>query len=358
MVALSAFKLQPSGQAGNPDHSKRRGRNQQVKNPHRAVCYIGGLGRQSFKIVTRGGLEWLECGGLARFPWLLHAFSTRRGGVSNGAARGLNLGLIPSDSPGNVHKNRRRFATRLGAENFALASLRQTHSSHIYRAVGKTPGEPEYHLSGYAAPKLTHNRAPAGDALMTDEPGILLSVRVADCLPILLVDPRRRAVAAVHAGWRGALARIVEETVGVMRQVFGSDPRYLRAAVGPGIRACCYEVSEDVVAAFCGRFVRGEKYFRALPPQNPSDAIATRYPLLFLSKEPPGHLADRLPAAHLDLVAVTKDQLQSAGLRASNIHVAEFCTACRTDLFFSHRKEGARTGRMMAVIGIKAGTGD
>ena len=178
-------------------------------------------------------------------------------------------------------------------------------------------------------------------------------MRVADCFPILLVDPRRRAVAAVHAGWRGTLARIAEKTVGVMRQIFESNPGDLRAAVGPGIGACCFEVGEEVVAAICGRFVKGEQYIRVPPPRVPADTLAAKYPLLFLSKRPPGHLDDRSPAAHLDLVAATKDQLQSAGLRASNIHAAEFCTACRTDLFFSHRKEGARTGRMMAVIGIR-----
>jgi YfiH family protein len=317
------------------------------------VCYIGGLGRQSFKIVSGGGLEWLECAALARFPWLVHAFSTRRGGVSKEPARGLNLGMTASDSAANVEKNRRQFFTQLGAEDFKLASLRQTHSTHIYQAVRKTREFPAFHLSGCAAAELPKHRVPIGDALITDAPGILLSVRVADCLPILLADPRQHAVAAVHAGWRGTLARIVEKTVGVMRQVFGSDPRDLMAAVGPGIRACCYEVGPEVVEAFCGRFVRGERYFRALPPRDPSEAIASKYPLLFLSKQPPGHLDDRLPGAHLDLVAATNDQLQVAGLRPSNIHVAGSCTACRTDLFFSHRKEGARTGRMMAVVGIR-----
>lgn len=317
------------------------------------MCYIGNLGRTTFKTVSRGGLEWLECGALTRLPWLLHAFSTRHGGVSKGAARGLNLGFIEADSRAHVEKNRRRFFSQLGEQNWTLASLRQIHSTHIYRVVRKTREEPEYHPAGYPAPAGRGRRAPEGDALMTDQPGILLPVRVADCLPILLADPRRRAVAAVHAGWRGTLARIVQKTVGVMRQVFGTDPQGLRAAVGPGIRACCYEVSEDVVGAFCGRFSRGESYFRDLPPRNPTDALAEKYPLLFLSKQPPGHLEDRLPAAHLDLVAATEDQLLEAGLRAANIHVAEFCTACRTDLFFSHRKEGARTGRMMAVIGIR-----
>lgn len=329
-----------------------------MKNPHRAVCYIAGLGRRSYRIVSKGGLTWLECNALKGFPWLLHAFSTRRGGVSKGAARGLNLGMITSNPTANVEKNRRAFLSQLGAEDFVLASLRQTHSTQIYRAMKKPRRELQYHLSGYPAPELPEKRVPVGDALLTDDAGILLSVRVADCLPILLVDSRRRAVAAVHAGWRGTLARIAEKTVGVMRQIFGSDPRDLRAAIGPGIRACCYEVGDEVVAAFCGRFAEGEKYFHAPSPRNPADAMAAKYPLLFLSKRPPGHLDDRPPAAHLDLVAATKDQFLEAGLRAANIHVAEFCTACHTDLFFSHRKEGAHTGRMMAVVGIRAGVRD
>src|SRR5574337_147269 len=153
------------------------------------VCYIAGLGQRDYRIFSGGGLDWLECGALARFPWLVHAFSTRRGGVSKGAARGLNLGMIESDPPANVENNRRKFFARLGAEDFALASLRQTHSPHLYRVAKRARRTPEYLPSGYPAPGLPASHVPAGDALLTDEPGILLSVRVADCLPILLVDP-------------------------------------------------------------------------------------------------------------------------------------------------------------------------
>ena len=192
-------------------------------------------------------------------------------------------------------------------------------------------------------------------SLSQQKKGMLLSVRSADCLPILLADPRRRAVAAVHTGWKGALGRVPEKTVGVMRALFGSDPRDIAASIGPGIRSCCYEVGEEVVAAFEARFVNSRRFFRFAPPSNPSEALSNRYPLLFLSKQPPGHLAQPESAAYLDLVAVAREQLRAAGLRPSNIHVADFCTACRTDLFFSHRKEGSRTGRVMAVIGIRPG---
>ncbi|MFB3922636.1 MAG: peptidoglycan editing factor PgeF [Terriglobia bacterium] len=317
------------------------------------MCYSAALGRHGYNIVSRGGLVWVESRALADFPWLLHAFSTRSGGFSKGTARGLNLGFIAADSRAHVLRNRREFLSRLGAAEYVLASLRQTHSVHIYQVAKKR--KTEYRPSGYALPEPPPDHATVGDALVTDEPEILLSVRVADCLPILLVDPRRRAVAAVHAGWRGTLARIAEKTVAVMRLIFGSDPRDLHAAIGPGIRSCCYAVGEEVVAAFCGRFVNGEQYFHAPPPRDPADSLATKYPLLFLARRPPGHLDNPIPAAHLDLVAATTDQLQTAGLRASRIHAAEYCTACRTDLFFSHRREGAHTGRSMAVIGIRPG---
>ena len=318
-----------------------------------APCYSGGLAGRPFQIVSRAGLSWLECSTLARVPWLLHAFSTRRGGVSRGSASGLNLGFIAADRRPNVEENRRRFFARLGAEDFSLATLRQIHSAQVYQAARHKSGKLAYFAAGSPVPQPSFHDAPAGDALLTDQPGILLSMRTADCIPTLLVDPERRAVAAVHAGWRGGLQRIVEKTVGVMRATFRSDPPGMLAAVGPGIRACCYEVGEEVVAAYCGRFTQGEQFFRPVAPASPSKALANRYPLLFLSPHPPGQEPQPGPAAYLDLAAVVVAQLLAAGLRARNIAVCDYCTSCRTDLFFSHRKEGSRTGRMMAVVGIR-----
>jgi purine-nucleoside/S-methyl-5'-thioadenosine phosphorylase / adenosine deaminase len=291
---------------------------------------------------------------LAREPWLLHAFSTRSGGASRTPAAGLNLGFIETDQRKIVEKNRKRFFHALGSGSFALAELRQIHSTNIYQVVRGARGKIDYRPSGYPVPQTARRVLPQGDALITQEPGVLLSVRAADCMPVLLADPRRRAVAAIHAGWRGALAGIVKIAVGEMIRIFDSHPDDLLAAIGPSIRACCYEVGDEVVNTFCGRYPKGENYFRAAPHDKVEEEIARRYPLLFLSQKPPGHGPDAVTALHLDLVAVARDQLRKAGVSDGKIQVADFCTACRTDLFFSHRKEGSGTGRMMAVIGIKS----
>lgn len=318
------------------------------------------MDRESFKIVRRGGLVWLESERLARLPWLLHAFSTRVITRGSNASVGLDLSLShgPNDArwAAGRERNRRKFIKQLGASAFSRAMLRQIHSTNTFEVRRDSGGKLDYRphgvrCRGRVEPESAAADLRAGDALLTRQPGILLSVRTADCLPVLVVDLRRRAVAAVHAGWRGALERIVEKSVGEMRRAFGSRPQDLLAAIGPSIRACCYEVGPEVVDAFRGRFPESKLFFRPLPPDHATRARAGRYPLL--TAHPPGHGPDHAPAAHLDLVAVARSQLESAGLQPSRIEVADYCTACRTDLFYSFRKEGARAGRMMAVIGIK-----
>ena len=288
------------------------------------------MARDDFRIVSRGGTTWLECASLARFPWLVHAFSTR---------------LLDPE----------RFFGQFGRDEFSLASLRQTHSADVFRVSRRADGAMEYRSPGCptflaspppVTPYLTRAGGPAsrradegtmsaGDALLTDQPGILLSVR-----------------AAVHAGWRGALQRIVEKAVGEMRRAFDSDPADLVAAIGPSIRACCYEVGPEVVDAFRGRFRDTEDFFQVCPAGETARAHALGS-LPFLSTRPPGHDPEDAASVHLDLIAVARSQLQSAGMIPSGIHVAPFCTACRTDLFYSFRREGSRAGRMTAVIGIR-----
>jgi hypothetical protein len=271
--------------------------------------------------------------------------------MSQAPSAGLNLGFTQWDQRASVEQNRRQLFQRLGADRFTLASLRQAHSAHIYQVTRGAEGKLEYRPCGFPLPAADTGRPPAGDALLTAQAGILLSVRSADCLPVLLVDPQCPVVAAVHVGWRGALARVVEKTVGEMRRIFSSEPKWLLAALGPSIRACCYEVGEEVVEAFTGRFAEAERFFRKAP--HPSSRPAERSPLRFLNAPSPGHTARFGETIHLDLIAVALEQLRSAGLLARHLRVAEFCTACRTDMFFSHRKEGARTGRMLALIGIR-----
>ena len=314
------------------------------------------------QFASRGGLAWIEHPLLARYRWLIHAFTTRLGGASRGPSAGLNLGFTKGESRARVRKNRDLFFRQLGAEHFAQAALRQVHSATVYQVGRASDGELEYRLGGnplHAPPGLTQHD---GDALLTDEAGIMLSVRTADCLPVLLVDPKRRGVAAVHAGWRGALARIVEKTVGEMRRLYGSDPRDMLAVLGPSIRVCCYEVGQEVEDAFQGRFLEADRFFHtplesaASHLKNTGKSACATSPagsLSFLNMRPPGHNPSAKPSAHLDLVVVAQDQLRDAGLAPQHVAVADFCTACRPDLFYSHRREGSGAGRMLAVIGIR-----
>jgi polyphenol oxidase len=302
-------------------------------------------------MVSRSGLCWLESAELASLPWVLHAFSTRKGGVSRSPCAGLNLGFTASDCRERVEQNRRHFLHQLGVKDFISAPLRQVHSSHSFAVTRGNTGELVYQAPGSEVPAPVAPDAPAGDGLMTAEPGILLTIRIADCLPVLLVDPEQRVVAAVHAGWRGARARIIEKSVGDLRRAFGSDPQTLFAALGPSIRACCYEVGEEVVEAFHGSFAGADQFFQPLP--NRAKAATDRHSILFLSADPPGHAPEHAPIARLDLIAAARYQLASAGVDPANVFVADYCTACRTDLFFSHRREGGATGRQAAAIGIR-----
>jgi hypothetical protein len=316
------------------------------------VCYIGKVGKhRGLRPVSRGGLEWIEHPLIARYSWLVHAFSTRRGGLSRGPAAGLNLGFTSGEPQAQVRENRKLFLQKLEAEHFLLADLRQVHSASVYQVLRDASGRLEYRHCGKEAPGQSGDAQPAGDALMTNEAGILLSVRTADCLPLLLVDPKRRAVAAVHAGWRGVLARLPEKAAGVMRRRYGSEPQKLLAVLGPCIRACCYEVGEEVVRAFEGRFPRSEKFLRKVPDS--AAAHSEPRPHALLEMQPPAQDPARAPSHYLDLVAVARAQLLAAGLAPRRLAVVDFCTACRPDLFYSYRKEGSHSGRAMAVIGIR-----
>jgi purine-nucleoside/S-methyl-5'-thioadenosine phosphorylase / adenosine deaminase len=250
----------------------------------------------------------------------------------------------------------RPFFQAVGAGQLPLATLRQMHSALVYCVSPGAESAPlEYQLAGYPTAHADHPpRTRSGDALITDHAGMLLGIRVADCVPVLLVDSEHRAIAAVHAGWRGALGRIVEKAAGEMCRMFNSRPENLLAAVGPSIRKCCYEVGPEVVDAFCGAFPAGENFFHKVAATQEEMRMGLRYQTLCNLQAPPGHQAeDSFSKVHLDLAAAVRYQLEHAGVPGSQIYVADYCTACRTDLFYSYRKEGALAGRMMAVIGMK-----
>jgi YfiH family protein len=190
-----------------------------------------------------------------------------------------------------------------------------------------------------------------GDGILTDEPGLLLGVQTADCIPVLVADRKRRAVAAFHAGWRGTVKRIVETGIGRMRLQFGSRPEDLVAAIGPGIGACCYAVGEEVLSSFESQFSYARELFRDVYD---SDPVRTKYPMLFLTQRAPGHSLIG-PSLHLNLVEANRRQLLAAGLKPRSIKVVGGCTNCQPELFFSHRASQGRAGRMLSVIGIRVG---
>jgi YfiH family protein len=288
------------------------------------------------KSIARNKLQLLHSEKLLQVPWLLYGFSTRHGGTSRVyGSNALNLGFTQQDSRAAVERNRELFLKALGAKNgrksWPLVSLRQIHSDLIHR-VDQMPDQPL-----------------PGDGLVTDTPGLVVAVLTADCLPIILADRKRHAIGVFHAGWRGTVKRIVEKGVGEMHKHFGSNPRDLLAAIGPGVRGCCYNVGEEVRTKFEMQFAYANTLFREVKE---SDPVREKYPLLFLTARAPGH--SELPAKiFLDLVEANRRQLLDAGVLAKNIDAAAPCTACYTDLFFSFRAEKGVTGRLMAAAGIK-----
>ena len=237
---------------------------------------------------------------------VVHAFSTRIGGVSAAPLGSLNLSYKVGDDEQAVNENRRRLGDALGHAPEQWATVGQVHGNHV--AVVKGSGN-----CGEA------------DALITDQPGVMLAVSVADCVPILLRDPVKRAVGLVHAGWRGTLAKAVMAALLAMSEHFGTDFPDVRAVIGPCIGPCCYGVGEEV----------RESFKKAFP-----------YHGTLFSEE-------TFRAPRLDLALANRYQLRDMLVRDENITVTGLCTSCRSDLFFSHRRDQGKTGRMMAVIGIK-----
>jgi len=303
--------------------------------------------------IIKSKLTILRAKHLSQLPWLIHGFSTRGRGTSRAYGKGsLNLGFTQHDSRAAVERNRAAFLHAVGACGdsrprlssrakldgkalWPLITVRQIHSD-IIRCVDSIPDS-------------TPQESLSGDGLITATPGLLLAIQTADCLPVILVDTKRHAVGVFHAGWRGTVKRIVEKGVGEMVRCFGSRPRDLKAAIGPGIRGCCYEVGEEVRTKFESQFRYGASLFREVKE---SDPVREKYPLLFLTARAPGH--SELPKKiFLDLVEANRQQLLAAGVPKKSIEASPFCTNCHPELLFSYRAEKGKTGRMMAVAGIR-----
>lgn len=260
---------------------------------------------------------WKEQGGLKLLvskqledAGFVNGFSTRLGGVSPYPSDDLNLGGYGEDRVENIEENRRRFL-RFFDSGYMISTVWQVHGDAV-KSVKET---------GQAL--ATEDRA---DAIVSNLENILAGVKTADCVPVLIGDPKTGAFAAVHAGWRGTLQKIASKAVAALAGEFGSDPQDLVAAIGPAACGRNYEVGPEVVESFTNEFSTGGKYF------SPTSG---------------GH-------ALVDLHLANKDQLVGTGIPEASVTVAPYCTMERTDLFFSYRKEKSVhgvTGRLLSVIG-------
>mgnify|MGYP002545603798 CR=1 FL=1 len=270
----------------------------------------------SFLTRQNNDLLWLSSS-LLDGQAVRHGFSTRLGGVSPAPWDSLNLGISRGDSMENVRENYRRFCAAVGVAPERTVLSQQTHSENIRLVTEADAGK------GLLLPRDYTDV----DALITDRAGLALVVFSADCGTILLHDPVRRCIGAVHAGWRGCAAGIVEKTVAAMGAAYGSRPAELLAALGPCIGPCCFETDGDVPEAMQAA----------------------------LGADTDAYITVKGPKFHVDLAGLNRQWLLRAGLLPERIEVSGICTACRPDLFWSHRKMGDQRGVQVAVISLKEG---
>jgi YfiH family protein len=258
-----------------------------------------------------------------RWPGVRVGFSLRMGGVSQIPFASLNVALHVHDAPPDVIQNRHLLAAAEQLPFAAWTCGEQVHGTEV-RVVTANDGRGAGRLERAAA-------LPGVDGLLTSESDIWLTSFYADCVPLYFYDPRRQVLAVAHAGWRGTVGQIAHQTIQKMMQQFGSAPADVRVLIGPSIGACCYEVDGPVIEAvrnLCLSFDDGANIFAAVFRPTP------------LSAE----------KGMLDLKRLNQKIIMKAGVFAQHIEISQYCTCCRTDLFFSHRGEHGKTGRMVAWL--------
>jgi len=262
-------------------------------------------------IRERNGIVFVTAANLEQ-AGVRHGFVGRAGGISQGNFASLNLGLFTEDRPENVAENEQRFCQALGVQT--LVRVRQVHGRKVLVVDGAVADEKS-------------RRQTESDAIITDQPGVALAVLTADCVPIILFDPARRVAGIAHAGWRGTCLQVAAATVESMEKRFGSRPREILAAIGPGVGPCCYTVDEPVIKA-------AEESFGA-----EASHLIRR---------------DHGQAPVFDLLAANRLTLEQAGLLPEHIESSDLCTSCRPDLFFSHRRDRGKTGRQINFVMLQS----
>lgn len=277
--------------------------------------------------LQRAGFYWRQANGVRALvcspledDGFTNGFSTRFGGISAMPQESLNLAGFNEDAAENILENRRRFL-KLFDGSWSLAGCWQMHGTDVRIVRDVSEAKPAENATGDTI---------YCDAIVSNAPNVLAGVKTADCVPILIADPDGGSFAAVHAGWRGTYAGIVLYAIERLTAEYQSQPESLRVAIGPAAASCCYEVGSEVIDGFKERFANADDLF-----------TPTRE----------GH-------ARIDLLKANRDQLTAAGVPNERIHTAPLCTMCRTDLFFSYRREKqihGKVGRLMAVIGRRKG---
>jgi len=265
-----------------------------------------------FRLLSREGIEYYEAAEIAGLDGVTHAFCTRLGGVSEEPFASLNTGFLVGDREGAVRRNLERICGAFAIPPGWMVLMGQVHGDRICVIDGDGPPP---------------GSVPECDGMITARPNVALGIRTADCVPLLFVDPVRRVVGVAHAGWRGTARGIAAKMVGTFEERFSSRRKDLWIAVGPAIGPCCYQVDAPVRDAFADRG-DAEAFLRPCPEDG-------RW--------------------MLDLELANRLQLLDAGIPEGNILACSLCTACRQELFFSHRGGRGRTGRLLNFLMLRDG---
>ena len=262
------------------------------------------------------GVKYITYSPFSEIPFIYHASSTRIGGVSEGELGGMNFGAATRDLKENIEKNYRIFCEATGIDVESVVISSQFHNVNIKVCTEEDRG------AGVIRP-LPYSDV---DGLITNVCGVTLCVFSADCIPVLMVDEKNKAVGACHCGWRGTFKNLPSLMADKMKEEYGTDPKNIKAVIAPGIGKCCYEVSEELYLDFKNRF----------PFASEKDCM----------EEING-------SYYLNLPLINKRILENAGVPEENISICELCTCCNSELLHSHRATDGKRGIMGHFIGIR-----
>lgn len=264
------------------------------------------------------GVTFLTYPAFEDMDWLVHGFSTRLGGVSQGIYSSMNLSFTRGDEESCVRENYRRISQAMGFDMNSIVTSDQTHTNNVRKITEKDRGK------GIVVPRDYTDT----DGMITNVRGLVLATFYADCVPLYFADPVHHAVGLSHSGWRGTVRKIGSVTIKKMAEEYGSDPKDIKAAIGPSICRECYEVSEDVIEEFKESFDR------------------KHWEKLFYKKDNGKY--------QLNLWMANRSILVEAGIPEANISMPNICTCCNPEFLFSHRASHGKRGNLGAFLGIRS----